>query len=487
MIEPYKPRRMVGYIRVSRRMGREGPGYISKDVQREAIQRWADYREVELVRWLEDEDESGGTQDRPSMIEAMRLVENGEADGIACWRLNRFARNVSEALRDVERVQASGGALAFVEEDIDPTGPFGEFILTVLLAVAALELNNVKAGWRTAKEHAIERGVPIGPTPVGYVRVEDGERNACLNVDPVSGPLVREAFVVTGRDGLDACVAFLRENLPDKPRRQKDGTLRAEPMTWTAFTARRFLAQRVYLGEVRCGDIFNARAHEPLVTRAEFEAAQRVMELPVAQRRAKGDFPLSHVAHCGSCGGPLVGGRGGPDARRMYRCASRCHAPVALSAAPLEEHVVAELRAAFDHPGFRVGDDTGDTTAAEAALLEAEQELEAFAADTHARKLLGHRYHPALEQRVAAVDEARQALHDALARSQPTRVVVPAELWDELDASELAEVLRAGLDAVIVARGRRPLAERVRVVPKGMDGVPGVAGTEDPQEGVLQA
>ena len=42
------PRRMDGYIRVSRRMGRDGPGYISPAVQREAIQRWADYRGVSV-------------------------------------------------------------------------------------------------------------------------------------------------------------------------------------------------------------------------------------------------------------------------------------------------------------------------------------------------------------------------------------------------------------------------------------------------------
>jgi hypothetical protein len=39
---------MDGYIRVSRRLGREGPGYISPDVQREAIKRWAAYKDVEV-------------------------------------------------------------------------------------------------------------------------------------------------------------------------------------------------------------------------------------------------------------------------------------------------------------------------------------------------------------------------------------------------------------------------------------------------------
>lgn len=64
---------MDGYIRVCRRMGREGPGYISPDVQRESIQRWADYRGVEIAAWHVDEDESGGTQNRPGLRTASVL------------------------------------------------------------------------------------------------------------------------------------------------------------------------------------------------------------------------------------------------------------------------------------------------------------------------------------------------------------------------------------------------------------------------------
>jgi site-specific DNA recombinase len=461
MVERRTPKVMDGYIRVSRRMGREGPGYISKTVQREAIQRWADYKGVTIARWHEDEDESGGTQNRPGMVEAMRRVEAGETDGIACWRLNRFARNVSEALQDVERVKAVGASLAFVEEDIDPTGPFGEFILTILLSVAALELNNISAGWETSKRLANDRGVYNARAPVGYLRVKEGDREGCLNQDPARGPLVTGAFDVADRDGLAAAISYLREHLPE--------------MTWTDHTTRRLLGQRVYLGEVRYGDLVNPDAHEPLVRRIAFENVQRILAAPVKRRRAKEVFPLSHVARCASCGGALVGARGGNDARRMYRCADRktCAAPVALSAQPLEDLVVAQLREAFDHPGFRIGQEGPDTAAAEEALREAENELDAFASDLTMRKALGHRYHHHLQQRIDAVDEMRAALHDALAEADASRVVVPAELWDELDPLELAEVLRAGLDSVIVRRGRGALAGRVEVVPKGMDRLAG--------------
>jgi len=457
MMTQRKPRMMDGYIRVSRRMGREGPGYISPTVQREAIQRWADYRAIRIAEWHVDEDESGGSQDRPGLRRIMERIQRGDTDGIACWRLNRFARNIAGAVADVEIIQDAGGVLAFVEEDIDPTGPFGDFILKVLLAVSELELNNVKAGWKTAKSRAIARGVHIGPTPFGYVARDDGT----LKVDPDCGPVVTEAFAVAARDGLSAAVTFLQR--------------RASERTWTTSTTRRFLANSRYLGGVRYGDDVCHGAHPALVTRPVFEAAQHdVGEL----RAPNADFPLTGIAACGSCGGRLIGGRGGPDKRRMYRCASRCDAPVATSAVPLETHVVAELRAAFEHPGFRVGTETGDVKAAETALLEAETDLEQFAGDMTARKLLGHRYHAHLESRVNAVDEARQLLRQAMADTSGARIVVPAELWGDLTPAELAEVLRAGLESIVVRRGRGPIAGRVSVVAKGMNSA-ALAGAQD--------
>jgi site-specific DNA recombinase len=468
MMTDRTPKTMLGYIRVSRRMGREGPGYISKDVQRDAIQRWADYRGVRIVVWLIDEDESGGTQARPGLREAMRRVEGGDVDGIACWRLNRFARNVAGAIDDVKRIQAAGGVLAFVEEDIDPTGPFGEFLLTILLAVATLERDNLVSGWKTAKARAIERGAHIGPTPFGYRRLEDGT----LEVDAEAGAIVSEAFAVAARDGVAAATEFLTTHGPER--------------TWTNWTTKRFLSTRTYLGEVRNGEHVRTDAHDVLVTRAIFEAVQRILGSTVRPRRAKADFPLSGVAVCASCNGPLVGGRGGADNRRMYRCAARCDRPTVLSADPLEAHVVDVVREAFRHPGFRVGGESADTAAKEAALVEAEHELDAFASDLEARRLLGHRYHHHLEQRVEEVDRRRAAFHEAIAAEQDARVVVPDDLWDSVEPGELAEVLRGGLDMVIVAKGRGPLGERVTVVPKRMDGA-ALAGAQDPQERVLEA
>jgi len=469
-----KPLAVDGYIRVSRRLGREGAAYISPTVQREAIQRWADYRQITVAEWHTDEDESGGTQNRPGLKAALHRVETGETGGLACWRLNRFARNVSEALRDVQRIRQAGGVLACVEEDIDPTGPFGEFILTVLLAVGALELNNVKASWETAKTRAVGRGAKISRTPYGYQRQDDGT----LQPDPAQAPIVAEAFHRARDHGLHATIDYLTETVPQR--------------TWTTTTVRRLLGLRAYLGEQSYGDLHNPAGHPPLIDRLTFELAQPG---ETVKRRGRGRYPLSGLARCGSCGHHMVGGRGGPNIR-MYRCGAAvsgyrgvmCTMPALITADSLEEHVTGRLARAFAGTTFEGGgDEGGDLAPVQRAVDEAEAELAVFASDTHARRLLGEQgWTVALEARAAARDRARTELREEVERLRPAARVVPdVEDWAGLDADSLGHVLRGAFSAVVVRRGRGPVGERVTILSHDAEPEAGMTLVEDANPGGL--
>lgn len=146
---PTKPRLLDGYIQVSRVAGREGASYISPDHQREHIESWAKFQDVEIAHWEIDEDQSGGTQDRPGFRRIMARIQAHEIDGIVCWKLHRFARNVAGAICDVEAIQNVGAHLACVDDQIDPTGPFGNFVLTVMLAIGGGEVQTEVVGNET--------------------------------------------------------------------------------------------------------------------------------------------------------------------------------------------------------------------------------------------------------------------------------------------------------------------------------------------------
>src|SRR5436190_23003617 len=103
-----QPRTADGYIRVSRRAGREGESFISPEVQRKKIADWAKLHEVEIVQWWEEIDQSGAKLARPMFQEALASCERGEKGGIVVARLDRFGRSAVDVLTSIRRLCAAG-------------------------------------------------------------------------------------------------------------------------------------------------------------------------------------------------------------------------------------------------------------------------------------------------------------------------------------------------------------------------------------------
>ena len=82
---------------------RSGESYISPDVQRTALERWAAERGVELVRHDPEENVSGATMDRPIFNAIMRRIRSGESGGIVVYKLDRFARTLVGGLATCRR------------------------------------------------------------------------------------------------------------------------------------------------------------------------------------------------------------------------------------------------------------------------------------------------------------------------------------------------------------------------------------------------
>ncbi len=58
-------------------------------------------------------DQSGGNADRPMLAKAIDRALSGETSGIVCWKIDRFSRNTSQGLDDLERLKAKGGLSVF--------------------------------------------------------------------------------------------------------------------------------------------------------------------------------------------------------------------------------------------------------------------------------------------------------------------------------------------------------------------------------------
>ncbi len=118
---------------------------------------------------------------------------------------------------------------------------------------------------------------------------------------------------------------------------------------WAVSSIRQIISSRVYLGEIRSGEVVNTTAHDPLVSLELLARANSVHKTPL--RRVAGQFLLSGLLRCAGCGMRMAGrsdhvtAAGGDQVtyryytcRRRFSC-GRCPAPARVRADEIEKLV----------------------------------------------------------------------------------------------------------------------------------------------------
>ena len=469
-----------GYIRVSRRAGREGESFISPEVQRKKIADWAKLHEVEIVRWWEEIDQSGAKLERPQFQEALARCERGETGGIVVARLDRFARSAIDALESIRRLNEAGARLVSVEDNFDGSTPMGRFAIGILTLIAELELERIKENWASAVSSAVARGVHISArVPTGYRRDEEGR----LHPEEPAASAVREVF---RRRAAGASWAELARYLKEA---------RVYPSTgnehWSLFGVSSLVKNPVYLGQARSGKVVNEKAHKPLVTRAEFDAAQRVSKSLLKKRDGSvaSQAMLGGLARCAGCGHTLkITGntkRSTGERYPVYYCTGRyasgpCRARATVRASLLDEYVEQQVLAALSAEGGLLAQAVEASEAVDEAartVADAEHELDLFVNNPTLLTVLGEeKFVEGVEVRQRALDEARAGLAQLRSHSDLATELGDGDLltaWPSLTIQERRRLMHGLLERVVLTRAEErgraaePISERTEIVLRG--------------------
>jgi hypothetical protein len=334
---------------------------------------------------------------------------------------------VADALKLVERIRAAGGQIAAIDLGMDPTTHFGEFGMTIMLALAHMERRRLTDSWLTARERAVSRGAFVGPTPLGFKR---GEAGRLIPGD--DAPEVRRAFEISGASGLDMALEHCRITWPKR--------------YWNVSAVRKLLASRVYRGDVVSGEVVGRGVIEPLVDEGTWYRAQH----EIKHRASGATYPLSGVATCAECGKGLTGHLS--REKRSYTCSSpaaTCGARVHLLAEPLEEIVLETLQANASR--WTSGPDPAELQRLELARTAAQTELERYILDTAAVAAVGADvWRKGLIARHEAFTAAQEACEQALQASDMPDLESPT-----------TEDLHRMIATLSVRKGKEPLAQRV--------------------------
>jgi recombinase-like zinc beta ribbon protein len=230
-----------------------------------------------------------------------------------------------------------------------------------------------------------------------------------------------------------------------------------------------------------------ASAHEALVSRAEWEAAQGER---VGARSRTGSL-LAGLLRCGSCGHVLV--RGTSSRFHTYRCRGRhidgrCPAPVSVGLARADALVTEAFLSWGRAQQLRLEgvDRSSDVARALAEVEAAEAELAEYR-DANLISVIGRdAFAAGLAERARMVDAARRKLVDAQVASPLPVGLDLDELWERSDLAARRTLLASAIDSVTVRRAHSrgqgtPIGERLTIVWRGdVHDPPAPSGVERP-------
>jgi site-specific DNA recombinase len=474
-----KPKVIDGYIRVSRVAGREGESFIAPEVQRRKIEEWARLHEVEVVRWWEELDQSGARRARPMFQQALERCERGETGGIVVARLDRFARSAVDALESIKRLNDAGARLVSVEDNFDGSTPMGRFAIGILTLIAELELERIKESWSTAVAEAVKRGVHISArVPAGYRKDKSGR---LVRHEPAASAIA-ELF---RRRAVGASWTELARYLEEQGVYPATGNPH-----WSANGIASLIKNPVYLGQARSGKVVNDKAHEPLVTRAEWDAAQggKTLLRSGAESLASKTL-LKGIIRCAGCGHTLkiAGSLDKKSGSRYptYYCIGRyakghCPSRATIRASRVDQFVEEQVLAALTSEGGPLAqavEASEKTDEAARTVAAAEHELDLFVTNPQLLSTIGQdKFMQGVDARQRALDEARAALAELRSQSTLASELTSGDLlaaWPELTLQERRRLLHGLLDRVVLTRsaGRgakaTPVSQRTQIVLRG--------------------
>jgi len=234
---------------------------------------------------------------RPVFEEVLRRIENGEADGILCWQINRLSRNPIDSgklswllqqgiLKSIQTIDRQylpdDNVLLFSVE----SGSANQFILDLR--------KNVKRGM----ESKIHKGWAPSIAPLGYL---NDKLEKTIIKDTVRFSLVRKMWdlMLTGAYTPPKILDIATHDWGLRTRIGKKGN-GGKPIGTSAIY--KMFSNPFYAGYIRYLNKLYPGKHEPMITLDEFDRVQQLLGKEGKPRPQKRKFAFTGAIRCGECG-----------------------------------------------------------------------------------------------------------------------------------------------------------------------------------------
>jgi len=252
-------------------------------------------RGVELVGEPLQEQRTAKIPGRPIFNRLVQMIEDGEINGIVLLNPSRLSRNTVDTGRIIYLMDQGKLLEVITPYQTFRNNPNDKFMLNLLCTQAKLENDNKSVNITEALKLKAERGVFPGRARPGYKNNHEkpqGLRD--ISAHPVYFPLMRKLFdlALTGNYSVQS---LIREAKILGIRSLKSGKPIVKSWMYRLLRDPFYTGRFMYNGKLYQGQ------HPAMITDAEFNLLQDILDGKSKARLQKHDFALNGIIECGEC------------------------------------------------------------------------------------------------------------------------------------------------------------------------------------------
>ena len=270
------------YLRIS---DKDQSAY-SLDYQERSTNDYCSRHNLNPVKIFTDNGESSYTFDRGQWNKLEKQIKENKIEYIIVYHLDRFSRNLSEALTKTKELLHIGVRVRAINEHFELDDHSIDTFLNraINYMMAEKELLSIRKRTKDGIAEATKKGRFVHKAPIGYLNIKDTDKGKIIVIDEDRAPIIKRIYK-----------EYLNGSSIEDIRRV------VKPLGYKASgnsAITRVLSNPVYCGMLKLEKGLVKGIHKPIVTEQEFWKANERLNGKKVTTQKREEVPLRGVLRC---------------------------------------------------------------------------------------------------------------------------------------------------------------------------------------------
>ncbi len=236
------------------------------------------------------ESKSAKKEGRPVFNEMLKMIQQGKADAILCWKMDRLARNFIDGGKIIDLLQRGTIQEIHTYEGVHLPND-NVLMLAMHFGMANQYIRDLSINVKRGNRAKLEKGEYPNKPPIGYLNDQIAKK---IILDKERSKYIIRAFELysTGGYGFEDIAKILH----NEGFRSRNGVL------FRKANIQYILREPFYYGVMEWKEKLYQGSHTPLISKALFDKVQEVTEKRKHPHANKLFFPLRGFVTCHECG-----------------------------------------------------------------------------------------------------------------------------------------------------------------------------------------